>query len=275
MGANEAKDTTVTLENEAVDVTSAEFTETEESAAAEDVGTAQGNGGSDENGGAGADEDGAKESSAGAASKSAHNAMAAERRRRAEREVAISEARKQAILEVTGGENPYTHEKITDERDIEEYLIMNKIAREGGDPLLDFAKASKQQARAAETERRQENFFAQDRADFVQAFPDVDLEALIHDEGFAAYADGKVGKRPLSEIYRGYQKLIGGYQQKAEQKARGIAQRAMANKAASPGSLKGSGSRDHVYTIEEVKSMSPEEVHKNYDKIVRDTKYWK
>lgn len=210
------------------------------------------------------------------------NARYAEARRAKEREAEIErtrlQARLEAVIDATGGINPYTKEKITDEKDVQEFLTMRQIDANGGDPLQDYAKTIKQQMRdaenAAKKESDQRQWYAKDSEDFAAAYPDVNLEHLIKDAGFAKYADGKVGRVPLAQIYRDYQDLVGTIKTEAERKAaRTVAQHA-ANKQATPGSLSGSGEGQAAFTREQVKKMTPEEVHKNYDKIMESQKYW-
>ena len=65
----------------------------------------------------------------------------AEKRRRREakereiRERIKNDAYQQAVIDATGGVNPYTGEEIRDRVDVEEYVAMRKIEREGGDLL--------------------------------------------------------------------------------------------------------------------------------------------
>ena len=53
-------------------------------------------------------------------------------------------AREKAIIEVLNGKNPYTNEEIKDHADVEEYLLMKEIEKNGGDPLSDFSKYQKE-----------------------------------------------------------------------------------------------------------------------------------
>lgn len=204
------------------------------------------------------------------------NADYAFRRREAERRAReIETARINAIIEAVG-ENPFTHEEIKDAEDVAEYLAMKEIQKQGGDPLSDFAKHQKAKlretkAREAEEEKQNE-WYRADREDFIKKHPDVDLAKLIADKSFAEYADGKVGQRPLSEIYEGYERLV----KSADKKATERAAQALANSKATPGALSGgSASQTEHFTYEQVKAMSDAEVRKNYDKIRESMKSWK
>lgn len=197
------------------------------------------------------------------------------RRREAERRAReLEAARVNAIIEAVG-ENPFTHEEIKDAEDVAEYLAMKEIHKNGGDPIQDYAKHQKarlRETKAAEAEAEKQNeWYRNDREDFVKKYPDVDLPRLIADKSFAEYADGKVGRKPLAEIYEGYERLVRSADKKAENKAA----QALANSKASPGALSGGGAPENdFFTREQVKAMSREEVRKNYDKITESMKKW-
>ena len=59
------------------------------------------------------------------------NSDYARERRKAEREAELKKVRNEAIIETLGGENPYTHEKMEDEADVQEYLTMKEIEKSG------------------------------------------------------------------------------------------------------------------------------------------------
>ncbi len=199
----------------------------------------------------------------------------AHRRREQERARELEAARVEAIIEAVG-ENPFTHEELKDAEDVAEYLMMREIQKQGGDPLGDYAKHQKEKKRAereaeAKTEK-QEAWFRADREDFIKKYPDVDLDKLVADKSFAEYADGKVGQRPLAEIYEGYERFVKVSQKKADQRAA----QALANSKASPGALSGGQAPESEYfTYEQVKAMTSDEVSKNYDRIRESMKTWK
>jgi hypothetical protein len=200
----------------------------------------------------------------------------AQRRREAEQQKAIREARVQATIDALNGINPYTEKPMKDATDVDEFLMMRQIEKNGGDPVGDFSEYHKQRERdrAASEKKAAEDreWFENDRAAFIKANPNVDFEALIRDEQFADYADGKIGKRPLAEIYANYQK----FSANAEKGARDRAAQTLANAKASPGSLTGAGGAENGhFTREQVRAMSQAEVHKNYEKIVESMKKWK
>ena len=74
------------------------------------------------------------------------------RRREAERQKELKQAREQAIIETLGGVNPFTNEPMTDSIDVEEYLAMKEISKNGGDPLNDYSKFTKNKLKEAETQ---------------------------------------------------------------------------------------------------------------------------
>lgn len=203
--------------------------------------------------------------------KSAENA-----RRRREQQAredirrAREEERVSSIIEALDGKNPYNGEAMKDAADVEVFLTMKRIKASGGDPVTDYARARADDQRAREDQRR---WYEEDRAAFERAHPEVKLSDLLADGDFADYAEGKVGKRPLSEIYDGYTRMQQRYSQAAEEKAA----QALANARASAGSIAGSGgaAEPDFFTEEQVRKMSQAEVHKNYEKIMKSMEKWK
>lgn len=203
------------------------------------------------------------------------NAEYARRRREAERQKELKEAREKAIIDALGGINPFTEEEMKDSHDVEEFLTMQEIKKNGGDPVADFAKKQKERGReAAQKQAEAEEktaWYRNDKADFVAAYPDVNLEELIGNESFQDYADGKVGVKPLKSIYEGFLR----FNANAEKGAKASAAQALANSKASPGALSTSGSsEDGYFTREQVKAMSQAEVSRNYEKIKKSMKRW-
>lgn len=216
------------------------------------------------------------------------NAANAERRRETERRRAEERERirRDTILEVTGGVNPYTGEQMSDDRDVAEYLEMREIERQGGEPVADYAKYHKKFEREREEQLQRNQVIAEqrarvdaDRTEFVSSHPDVNLGELFADNEFVAYASEKLGKLPLSEIYDGYtadkQQKETAENERIEARAREMAAQMVANASASPGSAVGAPQASYeAFTPERVRSMSREEVHANYDKIIKSMKYW-
>jgi hypothetical protein len=174
----------------------------------------------------------------------AQNSEYARKRREAERkaelERAKEEARNNAIIEFTNGVNPYTDEEIKDKVDIEKYLAMKEIEKNGGDPIADYHKVqSKKQKEEIETRKKaddEKQWYADDRKDFFSKHPemtDATLSTLLQNEQFLLYGDGKFGNKPLAEIYDGFNKMMSTF----ENKAKSMAEKMYANKQSSPGSL--------------------------------------
>lgn len=208
------------------------------------------------------------------------NSENARRRREAERQAELKKAeesaREKAIIEVLNGKNPYTNEEMKDHADVEEYLLMKEIEKNGGDPLSDFSKYQKDRERkkAEETEKqaKEKEWFDNDYKEFQAKHPEVDIQSLIKSEQFQKFAEGKVGNQPLSEIYEDFREFVGEYEKKAKQ----MVKQTLANAKASPGSLSSTNPVDSGYfTREQVLGMSKEEVHKNYDKIRASMPKWK
>ena len=138
------------------------------------------------------------------------NAEFARRRRDEERQKALEQRELETAIKITGGENPYTHEKIEDRADLDEFYLMKEIEKNGGDPIADFAKHQKQR-RKEEQDKNQKKTMSEDQArddwqKFALAHPDISVETLSADEDFLDYADGKIGNKPLAQIYDDYAK---------------------------------------------------------------------
>lgn len=208
------------------------------------------------------------------------NSENARRRREAERQKELKELRERTIIETLGGKNPYTGGEVKDSADVEEYLTMKEIEKNGGDPVADFAKFHKENARRAkeqaESDAQTAEWYRKDGEDFAKKYPDVNLLELASDADFADYADGKVGKKPLAQIYEGYLKITGKGKKDdgTSGNVRAAAAQMIANKKASPGSLSSSGVEAPFFTREEVSKMSVPECERNYEKILKSMKHW-
>lgn len=204
------------------------------------------------------------------------NSENARRRREAERQTELKKARYDAIKEAVDGINPYTNKPIVDDIDVEEYLQMKEIKKAGGDPLADFSQhikdKQKEEAKANQEKEKQEEWFENDYKDFKTKHPEVDLNELDKDDAFKTYAEDLVGKKPMSEIYDSYQDIVS----RVKREQANTQARQVANAKATPGSLTSPDTdNSDLFTIEDVKKMSQEEVHKNWDKIDKSRKSWK
>lgn len=203
------------------------------------------------------------------------NAEEARKRREAEKQAAIKQARVEAIIEAMGGKNPYTNAEMTDADDVEEYLNMKKIEKDGKDPIADYASWTKQQAKARKAEQEAQAAQEAKARDDIEAFrkshPDVDTNVLFKDEAFTDYAEGKLGNRPLTQIYDGYQKLVGGARKAEQEKAA----QALANSRATPGSAHTNAATEaDFFSADQVRNMTPAEIHKNYEIILKSMRKW-
>ena len=205
------------------------------------------------------------------------NSENARRRRERERQAELKKTRYDAIKEAVDGVNPFTNQPIVDDVDIEEYLAMKEIKKQGGDPLADFSKYQKEkQKKEAEVQAQKlkdEEWLENDYKDFKEKHPDVDLQNLALDKPFMSFAENLAGKKPMAEIYDAYQNLV----EEIRKKENDALARRVANAKATPGSLTGvtADESSSFFTVEQVKKMSQEEVHKNYDKIMASMKKWK
>ena len=205
------------------------------------------------------------------------NSENARLRREAERQAELKKARYDAIKEAVDGVNPFTNQPIEDDIDVEEYLAMKEIKKQGGDPLTDYSKyhkdKQKEEAKIAEQKLKDEEWIENDYKDFKSKHPEVNLEKLALDTAFMQFAEELVGKKPMAEIYDSYQDLVS----KIRKEENNAAARQVANAKATPGSLTSSetDTSNDFYSVEQVKKMSQEEVHKNYDKIMASMKKWK
>ncbi len=174
------------------------------------------------------------------------------------------EAYRQAVLDATGGVNPYTGEEMRDKLDIEEYLAMRKIEQSGGDPVADYRTTLKTQAReqakAAETADKQQA----DLDGFAEKHPDIDVSKLLHDGKFARFAGKRLGHESLADVYEDYLSFTSEMDVKAEARADAKAKNALAKAKASPGSLTGEDVPAVSYA-----NMSDEDFDRKLEAVLR------
>lgn len=181
----------------------------------------------------------------------------AQRRREAERRAKeIEEIKRQAkfegIKEGLNGKNPYTDTPIVDDVDMQTYLTMREIEQSGGDPIMDFAKYSAQKRReeikTAEAAEKTKDWYASDRKEFMKAHPELseeNMQELLEDPVFSAFAEKMVGKVSLNDIYESYNNIRGIFDGEAKEKA----DRMYAKKLSSPSSLGGTGEYTPAKTV--------------------------
>lgn len=166
-----------------------------------------------------------------------------------EAEKKIEQARKEAyeqglqqgkVQSYIGKQNPYTGETIKDDFDVQEYLEMYELDTNGKDPISGYRELQKQKAREeaekkikADEEAKQKQWYEDDTKDFLDKYSSEKLQELTKDEDFNLFANGKVGKIPLAQIYEDYQKFIGKYEKKSVETAKQI----VANNTTTPGGI--------------------------------------
>lgn len=94
------------------------------------------------------------------------------------------------------------YDKGVDEDDyIERYILKEEIK---------LAKAKERARIAEESNKKALNAkIASDIAEFKKEFPNIDPYKLMEDERFMDYGDGKLGKKDILTVYKGYRKFIG------------------------------------------------------------------
>lgn len=205
-------------------------------------------------------------------------AQAEARRKREEkaRKEAEDKAYQKGVIQGLGGINPYTNEKIVDDIDYELYVEMQEAEKKGFDPtdtveLNKYRKSVKQEeAKQREAEAKSKIDITNDIEDFQKNHQDVNVKDLLGDEKFKEFADDLLGKLPLSKIYDKFNS----FSKEAEDKAKDIAMKKQARESATDGSLEGNEGED-LYTLEQIRSMSRDEIDKNFDKVQRSmNKYY-
>ena len=201
------------------------------------------------------------------------NAEAAKRRREAEQAERIKKAEINAIKKVLK-ENPYTHQPIETEADVEEYLVMRDIEAQGGEPVTDYFKHAREKRAQKQTEADNVKKLEKEIEDFSAKYPDLNVREVLNNEDFIEYADGKKGN--LVKLYEDYQNFIGKFSRMAEENASRAAVQAAANAASAVGSLNNSGTaaESDFFTLEQVRAMSREEIKRNYEKIRKSQAKW-
>jgi len=110
-----------------------------------------------------------------------------------------------------------------------------------------------------------DEWYHKDREAFDKAYPNLDKEALFADEDFLAYAEGKVGEVPLTDIYDGFVRLKKSLSEKA---------RTQAARANAAGSLRQAAmdSEHEYFTLAEMQGMSAKYIEDHWDKVQKSLK---
>ncbi len=207
----------------------------------------------------------------------AKNAEMARKRRERELEEARRQARFEGIKSVLK-ENPYTKKPIEDDADIEEYLLMQEIAKDGKDPIADYSDYAKKRAREkASSQARKEavnDKVTKELEEFATVHPSVNVNDVLGDEMFQSFADGKLGKKSLADVYREYLPLKEAMAAARREAEKNVHADAVA--AAAVGSVTNASAppEQDFFTKEQVQKMSRKEIHDNYEKIRKSQEKW-
>lgn len=207
----------------------------------------------------------------------AKNAEMARRRRERELEEARRQARFEGIKSVLK-ENPYTKKPIEDDADIEEYLLMQEIAKDGKDPVADYSEYAKKRAREkASSQARKEavnDKITKELEEFATVHPGVNVNDVLDDKMFKSFADGKLGKKSLADVYREYLPLKEAMTTARREAEKDVHAKSVA--AAAVGSVTNSSAppEGEFFTKEQVQKMSRKEIHDNYEKIRKSQARW-
>ena len=207
----------------------------------------------------------------------AKNKEFARQRRERELQAERKKARFEGIKSVLT-ENPYTNKPIEDDSDVEEYLLMKKIEEDGKDPITDYPEYVKKQAReaarGAAKEQEKNDKVTRELEEFATAYPTVNVNDVLQDENFRSFAEGKLDKKSLSEVYASYlpfKAAIEGAKLEAQKKAHN---KAVASAAVGSLTNASDPADKDFFTFEQVKKMSEKEISDNYDKIRKSQERW-
>lgn len=118
-----------------------------------------------------------------------------------------------------------------------------------------------------------DEWFVNDRNNFLESYPDVNCEELFNDRFFIGYATGKVGEESMAEIYASYMELCSEIERRTKDRAEQEFAVRLAKAKATPGSLTARNSRENsLFTLEELKAMTPKEIEQNWDKVQKSLK---
>lgn len=196
-------------------------------------------------------------------------------RQEKERQEIERKAYRKGLIEAINGVNPYTNKKIEDDFDVEEYMTMREIEKDGLDPVADYSAYLKKKKRletAPPTSGvRSQEWLENDARQFLQKYPEVNLETLLDDKLFVKFSDGKLGNQTLARVYEDYTELMETLNAETDKKIR----LAVARGKSSPGSVEtGKTTEDSTYySWEQLQKMSTKEVDKNYDKVMKSYNY--
>ena len=116
--------------------------------------------------------------------------------------------------------NTLKGETIEDDIDVSDFELMQKLKEEGKDPIKDFQKAKaklerERKSKEAEEEKRKKEESdkkgkiledeKKDREDFIKTVGSKEKAIeTFKDPNFKLFSKGRIGKEPLTEIYKDY-----------------------------------------------------------------------
>ncbi len=161
-----------------------------------------------------------------------------EAKEKALRDRIAKENYRKGLIDAIGGVNPYTGKEIKDDVDVEEYLLMNKLSKEGKDPVADYSEAQKETKRAETAKEAEAQNARSQLEEFMELYPNVDVSKLLSDVRFSKFAGKRVDKgEDLKTVYADYLSFTADVENEANKKAEVKAFNTAAKKKASPGSL--------------------------------------
>lgn len=134
---------------------------------------------------------------------------------------------------LVGTINNFTGEKIEDQDDIDEYLLMKEAEKAGFDPATELSKYQKHKAREERKSKANSFDVEADISSFREKYPDININDLIKDKDFTDFAEPFAQKVPLSTIYAQYNLM----KSRIDLEAKTKAEEKYKRKISSPGSL--------------------------------------
>ena len=155
---------------------------------------------------------------------------------------------------------------------------MKQIEKDGKDPISDYPEYVKKQEREAATSRKSQEAtnekITNDLEEFAIKHPGVNVNDVFGDKLFESFAEGKLGKKSLSEVYSAYlpiKEAMASAKRDSEKSAHDAAV-----KSAAVGSVTNASepADKDFFTKEQVQKMSAKEIHDNYEKIRKSQEKW-
>ena len=169
------------------------------------------------------------------------------------------------VIAGTGGKNPYTGKEIKDKFDLQEFELMQKLDKDGKDPVNDYLDALKARDRE-NSKAEQEEMLANERLEqqrnaefkeFEDAYGVEKLEELSQNNDFLEFADSFKESATIKTIYEIYQSI--------DSRAQKIANEKYARKISSTG---GVGKRQTSTSDKSFMKMSDSEFLEYQRKVV-------